>query len=61
VCLKENSYFTPENRNISRKKHYSAVEAQRLLEQYRAYYDNKRFQKKLGQLSPVECREKLAA
>lgn len=43
------------------KKHYSAAEAQLLLEQHIAYYNNERFQKRLGQLSPVEYREKLAA
>lgn len=43
------------------KKHYSAAEAQQLLEEHIVYYNKERFQKRLGQLSPIEYREKLAA
>ena len=43
------------------KKLYSSAEAQALLEQQIAYYNAERFQKRLGQLSPIEYREKLAA
>jgi len=43
------------------KKQYSADEAQALLEQHIAYYNTERFQKRLGQLSPIEYRKKLAA
>ncbi|MCT4535528.1 IS3 family transposase [Halodesulfovibrio sp.] len=32
-----------------------------LIENYIAFYNNDRFQKKFGQLSPIEYREKLAA
>ena len=43
------------------KKLYSSAEAQALLEQQIVYYNAERFQKRLGQLSPIEYREKLAA
>ena len=43
------------------KKLYSSAEAQILLEQQIVYYNTERFQKRLGQLSPIEYREKLAA
>ena len=43
------------------KKLYSSAEARILLEQQISYYNTERFQKRLGQLSPVEYREKLAA
>lgn len=43
------------------KKLYSSPETQALLEQQIAYYNTERFQKRLGQLSPIEYREKLAA
>lgn len=43
------------------KKLYSSAESQALLEKQIAYYNAERFQKKLGQLSPIEYREKLTA
>lgn len=42
-------------------KLYSAAESQRMLERHITYYNTERFQKRLGQLSPIEYREKLAA
>lgn len=50
--LKTETFYT--------KKLYSSSEAQTLLEQQIAYYNTERFQKRLGQLSPIEYREKLA-
>lgn len=51
--LKTEAFYT--------KKLYSSAEARILLEQQIAYYNTERFQKRLGQLSPIEYREKLAA
>ena len=36
-------------------------ETSALIEEYIRFYNTERFQKRLGQLSPVEYREKLAA
>ena len=36
-------------------------ETSTLIEEYIRFYNTERFQKRLGQLSPVEYREKLAA
>ncbi|UHA75141.1 IS3 family transposase [Paenibacillus sp. 481] len=35
--------------------------AHQFIMNYIEYYDHERFQKKLGDLSPVECRELIAA
>lgn len=35
--------------------------SRRMISEYIAYYNNERFQKKLGDLSPVEYREAIAA
>ena len=51
--LKTETFYT--------KKLYSSTEARRLLDQQIAYYNTERFQKRLGQLSPIEYRKKLAA
>ena len=51
--LKTETFYT--------KKLYSSAEARRLLDQQIAYYNTERFQKRLGQLSPIEYRKKLAA
>ena len=51
--LKTETFYT--------KKLYSSAEARRLLDQQIAYYTTERFQKRLGQLSPIEYRKKLAA
>lgn len=46
---------------LSRKRPLSEEEMIARVEEYITFYNNKRFQKKFGQLSPIEYREKLAA
>jgi len=46
---------------LPRKVTLSEKEMVTCVEEYIAFYNNERFQKKFGQLSPIEYREKLAA
>jgi transposase InsO family protein len=43
------------------EKPKNEAEARRMISDYIAYYNNERFQKKLGDLSPIEYREAIAA
>ncbi|MBD3919922.1 IS3 family transposase [Paenibacillus sp. PR3] len=40
---------------------HNEAEARKQIAEYITYYNYERFQKKLSDLSPVECREKIAA
>ncbi|WHX49069.1 IS3 family transposase [Paenibacillus woosongensis] len=52
---------TEENWSLHLEKPKSFGEAQELIAQYIDYYNHERFQKKLGDRSPVEYRETIAA
>ncbi|WP_223066291.1 IS3 family transposase [Paenibacillus caui] len=43
------------------EKHQNFASAKRMVGEYMAFYNERRFQKKLGDLSPVEYRQQIAA
>jgi transposase InsO family protein len=52
--------FSPEKEMLSIEKPDSEAAARKLIAEYSDYYNNDRFQKKLGDLSPVEYRKAIA-
>lgn len=60
ACIE--SFFSHlKTEKLHLEKPNSFAEAEQLITEYVAYYNNERFQKKLGDCSPVEFREAIAA
>ncbi|KRE47382.1 IS3 family transposase [Paenibacillus sp. Soil522] len=59
--VEEQWSYTMIRKNGKKMKPDSEDAARRMISEYIAYYNNERFQKKLGDLSPVVYREAIAA